>query len=419
MKIIRGKRKRSSSCEKNTEMKCPLSAESLVSYGTEQRVFNADEPDHNSSPRKKCVLVSVKSLPSPGVSKVTFHFDSAVKGKENKECLTPETLARTLQDETVGGNVQSEDSGYLSLQNSHHEHSDVDFGEPFSEGLEESGSSHFIEESTPDTIGQSASTLPILRFQQQVCRKLSETFKKTQNYDWSVISTLANNSGLQNVIGGKMGLECLDILSTLMERDMRHILSRILRHVEDSDLISCKKVSNTWRDIIRQERSAFERCRAAEQRIQQENRPTGSFSRDFAPSRVVLSSIQRITSTPVSTPDRKVVMNKVTPQGQATFRKTSQFHKFQEAARTLKNDEGLKSCRQCSSPARYDAAMKRAVCTRASCAYDFCTLCLGAFHGSSACRTGVLGSSCSPGSRGSVATHLPCSKQSKRNIRRL
>ncbi|XP_062375739.1 F-box only protein 5 [Sardina pilchardus] len=405
MKIIRGKRKRSLSCEKNTEMKCPLSAESLVSCCTEQRVTNADEPDHNSSPRKKCVLVSVKPLPSPGVSKVTFHFDSAIKGKENKECPTPEPLARTLQDETERGDAHSliEDSGYLSLQNSHHEHHNVDFGEPFSEGLEESGSSVFTGDSTPDTTGQSASNLPILRFQQEVCRKLSENFKKTQNYDWSVISRLANNSGLQNVIGGKMGLECLDILGTLMERDMKHILRRILGHVEDSDLISCKKVSNTWRDIIHQERSALERCIAAEKRTPQENRPTGSLTRDFTPSRVAFSSIQHTTSTPMSTP----------------IRKTSQFHKFQEAASTLKNHEGLKPCRQCRSPARYDDAMKRAVCTNANCAYEFCTLCLGAFHGSSACRTRVLGSSCSRGSRAPVPTHLPCSKQSKRNVRRL
>ncbi|XP_042562689.1 F-box only protein 5 [Clupea harengus] len=410
MKSIGCKRKRPVSCEKSTEMKCPLSAESLVSGCTEQRVTKAvDEPDLNSSPRKKCVSVSMKSLPSPGVTSVTFHSDS-VKGKENKEFYTPGTLKRIVPDETVRGDGLYDDSGYLSLHNSHIEYSDVDFREHFSPSS---------VESTPDINGLSTSTLPILSFQQKVCRKLSETFKKSQSYDWSVINALANNSGLQNVIGGKMGLECVDILSTLFEKDMKHILTTILHQLGDSDLISCKKVSKTWGEIICQEKSALKRCTEAEQRIWLESRPTGSFSRDFARSRVVLSSMQRITSTPVSTPSKKVVLRKNVTPGQAASKKTSQFQKFQEAARTLKQHEGLRACRQCNSPARYDSAMKRAVCTRASCAYDFCTLCLASFHGSSSCRTGVLGSTPSSRSSSPAAAHLPCSKQSRRNIRRL
>lgn len=217
----------------NTEMKCPLSVEPLVSSCTEQRVTKAeDKPDRTSSPRKKCALVSVKSLPSPDVSAVTFHIDSPVKGKENKEC---HTLARTLPDEASRGDGLSEDSGYLSLQNSHHELSDLKGA--LSGPLEESDSFVFSSEGTPDVTGQTTSILPIVAFQQEVCRKLSEIYEKTQRYDWSVISTLANNSGLQNVIGGKMGLECLDILSTLLKKDMKHILTRILRQLGDSDLI--------------------------------------------------------------------------------------------------------------------------------------------------------------------------------------
>lgn len=219
-------------------MKCPLSAEPLVSSCTEQRVTKAqDKPDYTSSPRKKCVLLSVKPLPSPDLSAVTVHLDSAVKGKENKECHTPESLARTLPDETARGDGLSEDSGYLSLQNSHHELSDVNLDGPLTGVLEESDSFLFSSESTPDVTGPTTSILPIVSFQQEVCHKLSEIYKKTQRYDWSVISSLANRGGLQNVIGGKMGLECLDILSTLMEKDMKHILTRILRQLEGSDLI--------------------------------------------------------------------------------------------------------------------------------------------------------------------------------------
>ncbi|KAL2083273.1 hypothetical protein ACEWY4_021046 [Coilia grayii] len=418
MTSLRGKRKRPASCEKNTEMKCP--AESLVSCCTEQRVTEAvDEPDckrnvKQSSPQKKSVRVSLKTLPSPVVSSVTFYFDTVVKGKENKDCPTLEPLANTLPDETDRGDELLEDSGYLSHQNSQYEHRNVDCTEHLGGLFEESVSPVCSGKSTPDTAVLPPSTLPILRFQQEVCLKLSETFKKTQHYDWSVINKLANSGGLQNVIGGKMGLECVDILSALLEKNMKHILTRILSRLEDTDLISCEKVCKTWRTIICQENSAFKRCREAQQRIK-EPKPTGSYSRDFAPSRVVFSFVQPVTSTPVSTPSRVAFLKKDTPQHQATSKKTSRFHRFLEAASTLKQDEGLRRCRQCSSPARYDSAMKRAVCTRASCTYDFCTLCLGAFHGSEPCRTGVLGSFSSESRR----TPLPCSKQSKRNIRRL
>ncbi|KAL2095347.1 hypothetical protein ACEWY4_010066 [Coilia grayii] len=211
-----------------------------------------------------------------------------------------------------------------------------------------------------------------------------------------------------------MGLECVDILSTLLEKDMKHILTRILSRLEDTDLISCEKVCKMWRTIICQEKSAFKCCREAQQRIKvREPKPTGSYSRDFAPSRVVFSYVQPVTSTPVSTPSRAALRmgNKV----DFWLNVLTGFAFPPQAAATLKQDEGLRCCRQCSFPACYDSAMKQAVCTRASCTYDFCTLCLGAFHGSESCRAGVLGSFSSE----SHCTPLPCSKQSKRNIRRL
>lgn len=426
MTNILGKRKRPASCEKNTEMKCPLSAESPVSCCMEQRVTEAvDEPDCKRHvkqlfPQKKCVRVSLKTLPSPCVSSVTFHFDHAVKGKENKDCPTLGPLARTVPDEVDGGDEQFEDSGYLSHQSSQHETPNVDCSTEHLGGLlEERISSVFSEKSTPDSSMLPASTLPILRFQQEVCQNLSKTFEETQHYDWSVIDKLAKASVLHKVIGGKMGLECVDILSTLSEKNMGHILSRILSRLDDTDLISCQTVCKTWGTIISENKSALQRCREAQQRLkklQQERKPSCSFTRDFAPSREAFSSVQLVTSTPVGNLSRAVFL-KSTPQLSASSQKTSQFHRYQEVAATLKRHESLRKCRQCSSPARYDDVMKRAVCTRASCTYDFCTLCLGAFHGSAPCRTGVLATPSSESRQ--RQHHLPCSKQSKRNIKRL
>lgn len=228
----------------NTEMKCPLSAESFVPCCTEQRVTEAvDEPDSKRhvkqlSPQKRCVRVSLKTLPSPGVSSVTFHFDHAVKGKENKDCPTLGPLSCTRTVLNVEEDEQFEDSGYLSHQNSQHENPSVDCStEHLDALLEERISPVSSEKSTPDSSALPVSTLPILKFQQEVCQKLSKTFEETQHYDWSVINMVAKASILHKVIGGKMGLECVDILSTLSEKNMGHILGRILSSLDDTDLI--------------------------------------------------------------------------------------------------------------------------------------------------------------------------------------
>lgn len=416
MKIIRGKRKREVYCEKNTEMKCPLSQEPLVTCYTEQRGTQAEEDI--SSPRKRCARVSKRALPFLGTSTLPSPVGPVIKGKENKDFQSPE---RTVYDDTLSRDDHSEDSGYLSHLNSQLEHTDSDTGEHVCERSEKNVSPHFGAEST-NLGGVTTSILPLLNFEKEVCHALSENFKKTHCFDWSIISRVAKTSGIHNVIGGKMGREYVDILSALLAKDMKHILTIILRQLGEADLNSCKKVSRCWRKIISEDQFASERCRAEEKK-QRMLKPSGSYTRDFAASRVVLASMQCLTSTPVRLPKGDGEPDKGFSQGMSSSKQSGHFHKYVEVAKTLKQQEGLRSCRQCSSPARYDGAMKRAVCSRASCGYDFCTICQAAFHGSAPCRTGVLRSSSSSlspsSSRQSATSHLPLSKQSKRNLRRL
>ncbi|XP_062851041.1 F-box only protein 5 [Trichomycterus rosablanca] len=335
------------------------------------------------------------------------------KGPHNKEnCEEKPCSVDVLSDDEQFSVLSSsslvEDSGYLSLHNSQLEH-DADLNGP-----ESVPRSPEDEESSLSSNVQSCSKsacLPVLKFQNDVCKALKKSYRKHQSYDWSVVSTVAENHGLHNVIGAKMGLDYVDIFCGLLKKDMKHILTRILSFLGDCDLINCKKVSRTWRRIICQDKQALQRCREAEPMLKDTAKSVGSLSRDFGLSRVVFSCLQSVaSSTPIHRPTKKTLS-----QTDSTLNtpKSSRIEKFQEAAKSLKAHEALRSCRLCGSPARFDSAMKRAVCTRVSCAFDFCSVCQSEYHGSTPCQRGILRTShCE-------TAHLAGSTRSKRSVRRL
>ncbi|KAF7220249.1 F-box only protein 5 [Nothobranchius furzeri] len=251
----------------------------------------------------------------------------------------------------------------------------------------------------------SDSTLPILNFQQEVCDKLAKSFKKNKKYDLSIISAVAQKHILDRVIGGHMGLEYVDMFTSLMHRNMRIILKHILSLLGDLDLISCKEVSKNWKRIICEDNAALSRCQQAEQALRVSSgslgqRPSGMTR---AESRVALSCMQ-----PVASPRSSSLSNQSS--------RSSRFNEYLQAASKLKQHESLRPCRRCGSPASYLAEAQRAKCTRASCLFEFCTRCQEPFHGSSPCRM-VQPRLNFSASKGNVI--IPGSARSKRNVRRL
>ncbi|XP_055027093.2 F-box only protein 5 [Misgurnus anguillicaudatus] len=341
---------------------------------------------------------------SPAAAHVSTPLEIKSKGPHNKENYREKNLNQevTSDDEVIlSSSSLTEDSGYLSLQTSQVEHTDVDSLERSQERFGSPQSLHVERHSAP--------CLPVLKFQEEVCKELAKSFKKSKSYDWTVVNKVAENCGLHNVIGGKMGLEFADILSGLLKKDMRHILARILGLLGDCDLISCKKVSRTWQKIICQDKMALRRCREAERTQRESGRPMGSLSRDFTLSRVVFSCMQGVASTPKAVQKVQCQTNGV----QNT--RSSRFQQFHQVAKSLKQDESLRACVLCGSPARFDEAMQRAVCTRLSCAFDCCTKCQLPFHSSAPCRSTVRSFS----SNSAKSTLIAGSARSKRNVRRL
>lgn len=378
-------------------------------------------PEPKSSPFKECVHEGVKPHFIPGVAASNIALNNNIRGVHNKENHKEHDL--TL-DEVSLGCKPFEDSGYLSLQNSHIEHGDNDDevdeqSNATSDLQQDETKATFPISSTPASL-RSDPNLPILKFQHAVCKELDKSFQRSQTYDWTVIGKVAQDYCLDRVIGGQMGREYVDVFSSLLERGMKHVLTRILGLLGEQDLISFKKVSRTWRKIVYEDRSALRRCQLAEQKLEdnthslnQENNV--GLTRDKALSRVVMSCLQTLaTPSPASQRSSKT-QSSHKASSQTKGSQPTRFREYQEAASRLKQDESLRPCKRCGGPAKHQAAAHRATCNRPTCLFDFCTQCQGPFHGSSSCRVVQPRGHCSV----KTTPILVGSARSKRNVRRL
>ncbi|XP_044071471.1 F-box only protein 5 [Siniperca chuatsi] len=418
-----------------------------------------------ASPVKEPTLIKPQCPPA-GVTSVFALNNNNIKAVHNKEYSTSGENDRTLDE-------GFEDSGYLSLHTSqiddHHgdEENDQIQGKPTAPLLPSATHQEktispknspskcqgrtnrpvsLVAASTPvgrprrRTVTYSLSStpsnhhngpnLPILDFQRAVCEELAKSYQKNKKYDWSIISKVAEDHLLDRVIGGQMGREYVDVFSSLLSRNMRSILTNILALLGDMDLISCKKVSRTWRRIICEDAASRSRCeraesafRASKSSLSQSGR---GLTRDVAVSRVVLSCMQTLasSSTPSSSSHssssstHSFRVNRRTAPSQKSGMPDSQctrFKEYMQAASSLKQHESLRPCKLCGSPATHFAEAQRAKCTRPSCLFDFCTHCQGAFHGSTPCRVVQP----RPHFPSKTALIVPGSARSKKNIRRL
>ncbi|XP_072293108.1 F-box only protein 5 [Eucyclogobius newberryi] len=425
---------------KKANMKVPSSEPSWPNNVDKSSAVDGKVEQLHGSPVKEHIFFKA---PFPAVDVTPLYpqniYTRAVDDKENAACIDQ------------GHN----DSGYLSLQNSHIEEEEEGFhGHPTtvlsvagavspdkrvtprpSKKCQETGTSQsdftpvHLRKKRTDTCSRSSTpadhkNLPILQFTQEVCEKLSKNFQKTKRYDWSIVSKLAENYNLDRVIGGHMGVDHVDMFSSLLSRNMKSILVQILGLLGDMDLISCRKVSKTWRHIIHEDIAALRRCRQAEKALTESELPlrlSCGLTRDASLSRLVLSSMQRVacTHSSPSQPSPAQLKNCRT-LGNSSSSLTAErpnctrFNQYVEAARTLKQHESLQRCKRCGSPATHSREAQRATCTRSSCQFDFCTGCHEAFHDSTPCR--MVNPRPHFMSKSSI---LPGSTRSKRNVRRL
>ncbi|XP_065758659.1 F-box only protein 43 [Muntiacus reevesi] len=227
---------------------------------------------------------------------------------------------------------------------------------------------------------------------------------------------------LAGLIGKKMGIEKLDILTELKYRNLKHVLAMVLDSLTAESLCSVWKVSRNWREIIVQDKKANRRRKLHITQLKTDSEGAILNVEDAATrlhllNRSALRSVQAQARTPGFQKEQASTFSPwgevLTPIANSSVTHlSSKQEEYVKVAKTLFIDEALKPCPRCQSPAKYQPYKKRGLCSRTACGFDFCVLCLCAYHGSEECSRGAA----KPRNRKDV---LPGSAQSKRNLKRL
>ncbi|XP_013860628.1 F-box only protein 5 [Austrofundulus limnaeus] len=377
------------------------------------KVFSAKNNKESNNSRDPVILDNCFE-DSGYLSLHNSHIDPNVEGENNR---TPGKLTTVHQEKTISSKKSSKSQGKAKV-------SRPLFLEAATTPVVRLKPKTTRALSSTPSNNCSPSNLPILKFQQDVCEALSRSFKKNKKYDFSIIKDVADKHNLDRVIGRQMGLEYVDVFSSLLSMNMRIILGNILALLGDLDLISCKKVSKTWKKIICEQKEAFSRCQQAEEKLMESSSAltqlTCGLTRDVSESRVVLSCMQAVASSsaPSSSDQscRAVRRTAASLKSSTPVPQCSRHNEFVQTASRLKRHQCQYKCRRCGSPATDMHEEQRATCTRSSCLFDFCTHCQETFHGSTPCRTVQPKSHFTANTESSTPSG---SARSKRSLKRL
>ncbi|NXJ28063.1 FBX43 protein, partial [Dicrurus megarhynchus] len=260
------------------------------------------------------------------------------------------------------------------------------------------------------------SRTPALKIVHEICLQRQRLHQRqiSENIDGTEIFAL--DHVLPGLIGKKMGLEKLDILTELKDRNLKHVLAIVLGALTVESLCSIWKVSKSWREIIVQDRSADKRRRLYTKQLKEAAQEYLLKAEDAATrlnilNRSALRPVQAQARTPIlQTPPSYTAL---TPRRCSSApHSASRQEEYMKVAKTLFTDEALKPCPRCQYPAKYQLVKKRGLCSREACAFEFCILCLHAFHGSKECNS-------LSAKRKNKKDAPPGSAQSKRNLKRL
>nr|XP_045015733.1 F-box only protein 5 isoform X2 [Jaculus jaculus] len=402
----------------SVKMKCdfncnPVRTELKVAKSEDSGRQDSHSPACSEGACKDCFKCHERCLGSPILSPPMVELETQSHSLSNKENQCVQQTPGGLNESELEVSRLHEDSGYASftLQSGLSDH---EAGSPVpDEGFRSCPRSCLPRpQSTPQYPNKHL--LPALHFEKVVCSTLKKNAKRNPKVDREMLKEVmsSGNFRLQNLIGRKMGLEHLDILSELFRRGFRHLLANILTRLSDMDLINLSKVSRVWKKILEDDKSAFQLYSKAIQRRVFESSKISlhASTREYAMIRTALASVQKSTAW---APPRKDALAKSSNQRDPKNSTHSRHNEFFEVAKTLKNNESLKSCIRCNSPAKYDSYLHRAVCKREGCGFDYCTRCLCAYHSTKDCANGkLLKASCKAGP-------LPGTRRSKKNLQRL
>ncbi|NXI57325.1 FBX5 protein, partial [Chloroceryle aenea] len=359
---------------------------------------------------KSCAEEHQKILLSDSYPAATKNIDledevKPVHNKENKQ-VTQRLDEGIHEMEALESSKLDEDSGYSSMLSNQYadaiEHED---SIPLAGNLCDIPK-YCLRKNQNEAQFSKKNLLPVIHYEEIICSTLKKSGKRNLKSCAAVNRiVLRGKAELCNLIGKKMGLDRIDLLAELFQKNLKHVLANILRHLSEMDLINFAKVSTTWQKVLQEDKKIFQMYSKAVKNLSNGTKTSEhAATREYILHRAALASIQK-AAPPIN-------LNKKGTRTKAS-KNHSRLVEFAEAAKTLKNTESFKVCHRCGSPAKHDSYLQRATCSRESCGFDFCTKCLCSYHSSSDCMSGK------PVKHISKLGPLPGTKKSKQNLRRL
>ncbi|KAL6048940.1 hypothetical protein STEG23_028064 [Scotinomys teguina] len=375
---------------------------------SELEVVKPEESGRQGSYNHVCLEPSCKDC-FRNQERLSF-IESPIVGHDNKENQRVQKLLNSTSETELETSGLYEDSGYSSFTHQ----GEPEDGVLILESFRNSTQPRLLPPQSPDQY-PSKHLLPVLHFERVVCSTLKKNSKRNPKVDREMLKEViaSGNFRLQNIIGKKMGLEHLDILTELSRRGFKHLLANILTKLSGVDLINLSKVSRLWKKIVENDKGASQLYSKAMQRVRENSKLSlHASTRGYVMSRTALTSIQKSSTW---TPPRKDTQAKLSNQRDQKGSAYSRHGEFLEVAKTLKNNESLKACVRCNFPAKYDHYLERATCKRESCGFDYCTKCLCDYHVNTkdCSNSKLLKATCK------MMGPLPGTKKSKKNLQRL
>ncbi|NWI64551.1 FBX5 protein, partial [Todus mexicanus] len=268
---------------------------------------------------KSCAEKQQKILLSDSYHTATKNLDLEDEGRpvHNKEnTQVSQRLDEGIYEmEAVENSKFDEDSGYSSvLSNQYADTIEHEDSIPLAGNL--CGTpKHCLVKNQSEAPFSRKTLLPVINYEEMICSTLKKNGRRNLK-SWAAVDriVLRGKLELSNLIGKKMGLDRLDILAELFQKDLKHILAIILRHLSEMDLINFAKVSTTWQKILQKDKVIYQMYSKAVRNLSNGTKtPEHAATRDYVLYRAALASIQ--TATP------QVNLNK-----KGTRSKTSKNH---------------------------------------------------------------------------------------------
>lgn len=160
-----------------------------------------------------------------------------VHNKENKE-VTQRFYEGIYETEVLENSKSNEDSGYSSM-----------LGNQYADVIEHEDSiplagnlcgtpKHYLMKNRHQAQFSKKTLLPVIHYEEMICSTLKKSGKRNLK-SWAAIDRIVFRGKVElcNLIGKKMGLDRIDILAELFQKNLKHILANILRHLGEMDLV--------------------------------------------------------------------------------------------------------------------------------------------------------------------------------------